>query len=67
MLLRQYWVIQLSEDCVLVVNSGRYEFRNKGVDILIDSLGEMQKKDASKKNVLPFSLYLPIIKDHVRI
>src|SRR5665647_1081575 len=34
----------VSEDCVLVVNSGRYEFRNKGVDILIDSLGELEKK-----------------------
>ena len=35
----------LPEDCVLVVNSGRYEFRNKGVDIFIDSLGEMNKND----------------------
>ena len=46
----------LSEDCVLVVNSGRYEFRNKGVDILIDSLGEMQKKDAIKKECITFFL-----------
>src|SRR5664280_2785729 len=31
----------LSEDCVLVVHSGRYEFRNKGVDLFLDSLGEL--------------------------
>ena len=46
----------LSEDCVLVVNSGRYEFRNKGVDILIDSLGEMQNKDTIKKECIAFFL-----------
>jgi phosphorylase/glycogen(starch) synthase len=46
----------VSEDCVLVVNSGRYEFRNKGVDILIDSLGELQKKSAIKKECIAFFL-----------
>jgi glycogen phosphorylase/synthase len=46
----------LSEDCVLVVNSGRYEFRNKGVDIFIDSLGEMQKKDNITKECVAFIL-----------
>ena len=46
----------LSADCVLIVNSGRYEFRNKGVDIFIDSLGELQKKDAIKKECVAFIL-----------
>jgi glycogen phosphorylase/synthase len=46
----------LSEDCVLVVNSGRYEFRNKGVDIFIDSLGELNKKDSIKKECVAFIL-----------
>jgi len=46
----------VSEDCVLVVNSGRYEFRNKGVDILIDSLGELQKKGAVEKECIAFLL-----------
>ena len=46
----------LSEDCVLVVNSGRYEFRNKGVDIFIDSLGELQIKDNIEKECVAFIL-----------
>ena len=46
----------LSEDCVLIVNSGRYEFRNKGVDIFIDSLGELQKKENIKKECIAFFL-----------
>ena len=47
---------ELSEDCVLVVNSGRYEFRNKGVDIFIDSLGGLQKEDKIKKECVAFFL-----------
>jgi glycogen phosphorylase/synthase len=46
----------ISEDCVLVVNSGRYEFRNKGVDILIDSLGELQKQGKIEKECIAFFL-----------
>jgi phosphorylase/glycogen(starch) synthase len=46
----------VAEDCVLVVNSGRYEFRNKGVDIFIDSLGEIQKKNSIEKECIAFFL-----------
>jgi phosphorylase/glycogen(starch) synthase len=46
----------LSEDCILVVNSGRYEFRNKGVDIFIDSLGELNKENNIKKECVAFIL-----------
>jgi phosphorylase/glycogen(starch) synthase len=31
------------KDSVLLLNSGRYEFRNKGIDLFIDSLGELNK------------------------
>ncbi len=47
---------KLSDDCTLVVNSGRYEFRNKGVDIFIDSLGEMNKQDKLAKECVAFIL-----------
>jgi phosphorylase/glycogen(starch) synthase len=47
---------KVSKDCVLVVNSGRYEFRNKGVDLFIDSLGDLQKKDALAKECIAFLL-----------
>jgi glycogen phosphorylase/synthase len=46
----------LPEDSVLIVNSGRYEFRNKGVDILIDSLGELNKEENIKKECVAFFL-----------
>jgi phosphorylase/glycogen(starch) synthase len=47
---------KLSADCVLIVNSGRYEFRNKGVDIFIDSLGELNKIEENKKECVAFIL-----------
>ncbi|MDR2886453.1 MAG: alpha-glucan family phosphorylase [Bacteroidales bacterium] len=46
----------LPHDCMLVANSGRYEFRNKGVDIFIDSLGELNKKDNLQKECVAFIL-----------
>jgi glycogen phosphorylase/synthase len=45
---------KLPEDCLLVVNSGRYEFRNKGVDIYIDALGELNKMDKMEKECVAF-------------
>jgi glycogen phosphorylase/synthase len=47
---------EVSEDCILIVNSGRYEFRNKGVDLFIDSLGELERKDALVKECIAFIL-----------
>ena len=47
---------KLQDNCVYVANSGRYEFRNKGVDILIDSLGELNKKDNLNKQCVAFLL-----------
>jgi len=45
---------RLADDCVFVGNSGRYEFRNKGVDIFIDALGDLNKKDHIKKMCVAF-------------
>ena len=47
---------KLSDNCVFIVNSGRYEFRNKGVDIFIDSLGGLNKKDCPEKECIAFIL-----------
>ncbi len=47
---------KVSEDCVLIVNSGRYEFHNKGVDILIDSISDMQDLGTLKKECIVFLL-----------
>ncbi|MCD4681164.1 MAG: glycogen/starch synthase, partial [Bacteroidales bacterium] len=44
----------IPEDSILIINSGRYEFKNKGIDLFIDSLGQLQKNYKSKKNVIAF-------------
>jgi phosphorylase/glycogen(starch) synthase len=42
----------IDKDSMLIINSGRYEFRNKGIDLFIDSLWKLnQKKDLGKKVV----------------
>ncbi len=46
----------LDDNTVFIVNSGRYEFRNKGVDIFIDSLGQLNKSDDLKKECVAFIL-----------
>jgi|WetSurMetagenome_2_1015567.scaffolds.fasta_scaffold00006_107 glycogen phosphorylase/synthase len=47
---------KLNDDCVMIANSGRYEFRNKGVDIFIDSLGELNRKEKLGKQCVAFIL-----------
>ncbi len=47
---------KLSDNSVFIAHSGRYEFRNKGVDIFIDSLGTMNKKDKLPKECVAFIL-----------
>jgi len=47
---------KLSDDCILVANSGRYEFRNKGIDLFIDSLGELVRNDNVAKECIAFIL-----------
>ncbi len=46
----------LPDNCVFVVNSGRYEFRNKGVDIFIDFLGQLNKDENPDKVCVSFIL-----------
>lgn len=41
---------------LLVATSGRYEFRNKGIDIFIDSLGELNNKLENNKECIAFIL-----------
>lgn len=45
-----------SNDCVLISTSGRYEFRNKGIDVFIDVLGELKRKDNLAKECVAFIL-----------
>ena len=45
-----------SPDCALIAISGRYEFRNKGIDVFIDVLGELKRKDKLAKECVAFIL-----------
>jgi len=47
---------ELSEDALLLGTSGRYEFRNKGIDLFIDALGELNRKKDCPGNAIAFIL-----------
>ncbi len=49
---------KLPKDALLIANSGRYEYRNKGLDIFVDSLGELAK-DAGLNKVCVAFLLIP--------
>ncbi|WP_047447052.1 alpha-glucan family phosphorylase [Alistipes sp. ZOR0009] len=44
----------VAQDCIILGTSGRYEFKNKGLDVFIDSLGLLNKDEELKKEVLAF-------------
>lgn len=43
-----------SEDTLLICTGGRYEFKNKGIDLLVDSLNRLRQDENLQKNVLVF-------------
>ena len=45
---------EFPDDTLIVSTSGRYEFRNKGIDVFIDSMNRLRKSDNLKRNVLAF-------------
>jgi phosphorylase/glycogen(starch) synthase len=45
-----------SADCAFIAISGRYEFRNKGIDVFIDVIGELKRKDKLAKECVAFVL-----------
>lgn len=42
---------EIEEDAFLVINSGRYEFHNKGIDLFIRAMGELNKRNISRQIV----------------
>lgn len=46
---------KLESEPLIIATSGRYEFRNKGLDVFIDALGELNSKELTKE-VLAFIL-----------
>ena len=45
---------ELGNDTLIVSTSGRYEFRNKGVDVYIEAMNRLLRDKDLKKNVLAF-------------
>lgn len=45
---------QLSDDTLIVSTSGRYEFRNKGIDVFIDAMHRLNDDPILQKNVVAF-------------
>ncbi|MFC2443271.1 MAG: glycogen/starch synthase, partial [Capnocytophaga ochracea] len=46
----------ISKDTKIVAISGRYEFRNKGIDAFIDALGALNRNSNNKKELLAYIL-----------
>jgi glycogen phosphorylase/synthase len=44
----------IPRDALLVINSGRYEFHNKGIDLYIDALAKVNKNPEFNKNILAY-------------
>ena len=45
---------QLGDDTLIVSTSGRYEFRNKGIDVFIEAMNRLLRDRNLKKNVIAF-------------
>ncbi len=44
----------ISDDVLIVSTSGRYEFRNKGIDVFIEAMNRLNHDNNLKKNVVAF-------------
>ncbi|MEA3478886.1 MAG: alpha-glucan family phosphorylase [Bacteroidota bacterium] len=44
----------IPDDAVLTLNSGRYEFGNKGMDLFIDALGQLNKMPDETRSIVAF-------------
>ncbi|MDR3253012.1 MAG: glycosyl transferase [Tannerella sp.] len=44
----------VAEDAFLVATSGRYEYRNKGIDVFLDTMNELRTNTGLKRQVVAF-------------
>lgn len=44
----------LGDDTLLLTTSGRYEFRNKGIDVFVEAMNRLRSDERLKKNVVAF-------------
>jgi len=43
---------QLDKNSMLIINSGRYEFKNKGIDLFINAMGKLNKDPNLDRNII---------------
>jgi len=48
--------LKVNDDAFMIAISGRYEFHNKGIDIFIDSLGQLNQSVELKRQIIAFIL-----------
>lgn len=48
--------VQLPDDTFIIATSGRHEYRNKGIDMYLDVLADMEKRIPAGQNALAFIL-----------
>lgn len=46
----------VSKDALVIGTSGRYEFKNKGIDVFINALGKANKENSLNKEIIAFIL-----------
>lgn len=45
---------EVAEDALMVINSGRYEFYNKGIDVFIEALGALNADPSTEREILAY-------------
>lgn len=55
--------IPVDNDALLVITSGRYEYRNKGIDVFIDALGRLNQVQQLNKDVIAFVMVPAWVKE----
>ncbi|WP_300729135.1 glycogen/starch synthase [uncultured Bacteroides sp.] len=50
--------VKMSEDALIIGTSGRYEFKNKGINVYLESLNRLTRDKNLKKEILAF-IYVP--------
>ena len=40
---------KIDDNALLIINSGRYEFKNKGIDVFINAMGDLNRKKLSRQ------------------
>lgn len=45
---------EIPDNTIFLLNSGRYEFHNKGIDLYIDALGKLNRDNELKENIVAY-------------